>query len=210
MIELGYSRYGASGYEFGAGVTTILALDHPESVIGIHLTTLESDLAPVVDDTELSDTERSYLAIIRRWELTERGYSAIQSTKPQTIGYGLNARRPGSQHISARSGTRGATLRPRTISYAPRLPCTGSRRALPRRCATYRTIAGTRSIPVASARPPHSVFSRNRPSPRARCRDPIWSVFTTSSAGPSFRTAAISRRLSNQRQLQLAPERVLS
>ncbi len=90
MSELGYSRYGASGYDFGAGVTTILALDHPESVIGIHLTTLESDLAPVVDDTKLSDTERSYLAIIRRWELTERGYSAIQSTKPQTIGYGLN------------------------------------------------------------------------------------------------------------------------
>jgi pimeloyl-ACP methyl ester carboxylesterase len=36
MSELGYSCYGASGYDFGAGVTTILALDHPESVIGIH------------------------------------------------------------------------------------------------------------------------------------------------------------------------------
>ena len=46
MIELGYSHYGASGYDFGAGVTTILALDHPESVIGIYLTTLESDLTP--------------------------------------------------------------------------------------------------------------------------------------------------------------------
>ena len=46
MSELGYSRYGAGGYDFGAGVTTILARDHPESVIGIHLTTLESDLTP--------------------------------------------------------------------------------------------------------------------------------------------------------------------
>jgi pimeloyl-ACP methyl ester carboxylesterase len=90
MCELGYSRYGASGYDFGAGVTTILALDHPESVIGIHLTTLESDLAPVVDDTELSDVERSYLAVSRDWDTTERGYSAIQSTKAQTVGYGLN------------------------------------------------------------------------------------------------------------------------
>jgi pimeloyl-ACP methyl ester carboxylesterase len=90
MSELGYSRYGANGYDFGAGVTTILALDHPESVIGIHLTTLESDLAPVVDDTELSDVERSYLAVSRGWDTTERGYSAIQSTKPQTVGYGLN------------------------------------------------------------------------------------------------------------------------
>jgi pimeloyl-ACP methyl ester carboxylesterase len=90
MSELGYSRYSAGGYDFGAGVTTILALDHPESVIGIHLTTLESDLTPVVDDAELSDMERSYLAVNRRWDLTERGYSAIQSTKPQTVGYGLN------------------------------------------------------------------------------------------------------------------------
>ena len=90
MSELGYSRYGAGGYDFGAGVTTILALDHPESVIGIHLTTLESDLTPIVDDAELSDVERSYLAVNRSWDATERGYSAIQSTKPQTIGYGLN------------------------------------------------------------------------------------------------------------------------
>jgi len=27
MSELGYPRYGAGGYDFGAGVTTILALD---------------------------------------------------------------------------------------------------------------------------------------------------------------------------------------
>jgi hypothetical protein len=44
----------------------------------------------VVDDTELSDVERSYLAVSRGWDATERGYSAIQSTKPQTVGYGLN------------------------------------------------------------------------------------------------------------------------
>jgi pimeloyl-ACP methyl ester carboxylesterase len=90
MAELGYSRYAAGGYDFGSGVTTILALDHPESVIGIHLTTLESDLTPVVDDSELSDDERAYLAVTRQWDLTERGYSAIQSIKPQTVGYGLN------------------------------------------------------------------------------------------------------------------------
>ena len=90
MSMLGYSRYGAGGYDFGSGVTTILALDHPESVIGIHLTTLESDLTPIVDDAKLSDDERSYLAVNRAWETTERGYSAIQSTKPQTVGYGLN------------------------------------------------------------------------------------------------------------------------
>ena len=90
MSALGYSCCAAGGYDFGSGVTTLLAFDHPESVVGIHLTTLESDLNPTVDDAELSDLERSYLAVTRRWDTTERGYSTIQSTKPQTVGYGLN------------------------------------------------------------------------------------------------------------------------
>ena len=90
MTVLGYSRYAAGGNDFGAGVATFLALDQPESVIGIHLTTLESDIAPNVDHADLSDAERSFLAVNRGWDVTERGYSAIQSTKPQTVGYGLN------------------------------------------------------------------------------------------------------------------------
>ena len=79
------------GGDFGAGVTKrSLQWTIPRSVIGIHLTTLESDLTLNVDDAELSDAERSFLAVNRGWDTTERGYSAIQSTKPQTVGYGLN------------------------------------------------------------------------------------------------------------------------
>jgi pimeloyl-ACP methyl ester carboxylesterase len=88
MTALEYSRYGAGGGDFGAGVSTFLALDHPQAVIGIHLTTPE--LSPTVEDAALSDEERSYLAVNRDWAAMERGYSSIQSTKPQTIGYGLN------------------------------------------------------------------------------------------------------------------------
>jgi pimeloyl-ACP methyl ester carboxylesterase len=88
MNELGYARYGAGGGDFGAGVATVLALDHPESVIGIHLTTPE--LTPSVRDEDLSDVERSYVEVSRGWDAVERGYSAIQSTKPQTVGYGLH------------------------------------------------------------------------------------------------------------------------
>jgi pimeloyl-ACP methyl ester carboxylesterase len=88
MTALGYPRYGAGGGDFGAGVATFLALDHPESLIGIHLTTPE--LTPRVDEAQLSDVERAYLRVSRGWDAAERGYSAIQSTKPQTVGYGLN------------------------------------------------------------------------------------------------------------------------
>ena len=85
MTELGYSRYGASGNDFGSGVSTFLAVDDPESVMGIHLTTLESDLTPKVDEGTLSDIERSYLAVSRSWDKTERGYSAIQSTSHRPL-----------------------------------------------------------------------------------------------------------------------------
>jgi pimeloyl-ACP methyl ester carboxylesterase len=88
MTHLGYDRYAAGGGDFGAGVATFLALDHPESLIGIHLTTPE--LEPDVDDAGLSDVERAYAEVVRGWDAVERGYSAIQSTKPQTVGYGLN------------------------------------------------------------------------------------------------------------------------
>ena len=87
MGALGYTRYGAGGGDFGAGVATLLALDQPQSVIGIHLSNLE--IMPEVKGP-LTEAERVYLAQKQRWDEVERGYSAIQSTKPQTVGFGLN------------------------------------------------------------------------------------------------------------------------
>jgi pimeloyl-ACP methyl ester carboxylesterase len=87
MGELGYERYGAGGGDFGAGVATFLATDHPSSLIGIHLTNFE--MSPVVEGP-LSPAEKTYLADNDAWSSVERGYSSIQSTKPQTVGIGLN------------------------------------------------------------------------------------------------------------------------
>jgi pimeloyl-ACP methyl ester carboxylesterase len=90
MRGLGYERYGAGGGDFGAGVATLMALDDPERVLGVHLSNLE--LAPFTGpgSRTLSEAEQAYLEQNRRWADAERGYSAIQSTKPQTLGYALN------------------------------------------------------------------------------------------------------------------------
>jgi pimeloyl-ACP methyl ester carboxylesterase len=90
MRGLGYERYGAGGTDFGAGVATFMALDDPEPLIGLHLTNLE--VAPYVGpgSRPLSEPERAYVEQVAGWEQTERGYTAIQSTKPQTLGYALN------------------------------------------------------------------------------------------------------------------------
>jgi hypothetical protein len=53
-----------------------------------------SALTPIVDDAQQSDVERSYSAVNRCWDATGRGYT-IESTKPQTVGYGLSDSPPG-------------------------------------------------------------------------------------------------------------------
>jgi pimeloyl-ACP methyl ester carboxylesterase len=90
MNRLGYERFGAIGGDFGAAVTTHLALLAPERVTGIVLTTSEMSPAFAPDAPPLTDAERAYLQHVEQWDSTERGYSIIQSTRPQTLGYGLS------------------------------------------------------------------------------------------------------------------------
>jgi pimeloyl-ACP methyl ester carboxylesterase len=89
MRELGYSRYGAVGGDFGAGVSSLMALDDPSSMIGIYLSTFELDPYHGPESTPLSKEEVAFHASRDEWAVRERGYSVIQSTKPQTLAYGL-------------------------------------------------------------------------------------------------------------------------
>ena len=90
MRGLGYERYGAQGGDFGAGVASWMALDNPAPMIGLYLSNLE--LAPWLGEGSrpLTGAERAYADRQREWDSVERGYSSIQSTKPQTVGYALN------------------------------------------------------------------------------------------------------------------------
>ena len=84
MQGLGYKRYGAQGGDFGASVTTYMALDEPAPLLGIHLHLIDD--APYSGGRPLSATEREYREAVAAWDAVERGYSSIQSTKPQTVG----------------------------------------------------------------------------------------------------------------------------
>jgi pimeloyl-ACP methyl ester carboxylesterase len=90
MRGLGYDRFGAQGGDFGAAVSTYLALDHAESMIGLHLTNLDNAPYTGPGSRPLSEAETAYLAQFQHWLDTDRGYGAIQSTRPQTLSYGLN------------------------------------------------------------------------------------------------------------------------
>jgi pimeloyl-ACP methyl ester carboxylesterase len=90
MRGLGYHRYAAGGGDFGSGIATYMALGDPAPLIGLHLTNLELTPWTGPGSRPLTGAEQEYLAQARRWGETERGYTAIQSTKPQTLGYALN------------------------------------------------------------------------------------------------------------------------
>jgi pimeloyl-ACP methyl ester carboxylesterase len=90
MRGLGYERYGAQGGDFGAAVGTFMALDDPEAMIGLHLSNLDNHPYTGPGSRPLTEAERAFVAERRRWLDSERGYGAIQSTKPQTLGYALN------------------------------------------------------------------------------------------------------------------------
>jgi len=90
MGGLGYERYGAQGGDFGAGIATFMALKVPEPMIGIHLSNLEITPYTGPGARPLSAEERTYLERNQAFWQEERGYKVIQSTKPQTLAYGLN------------------------------------------------------------------------------------------------------------------------
>jgi epoxide hydrolase len=87
MQRLGYDSYVAQGGDWGAIVTTALAQRAPPGLIAIHLTTVVAE-APH-DRTALTEEESAEIAANAQRGKTEFGYAMIQSTKPQTLGYGL-------------------------------------------------------------------------------------------------------------------------
>jgi pimeloyl-ACP methyl ester carboxylesterase len=94
MRRLGYERYGAQGGDMGALIAPALGRIAPESVIGIHVNAASVGfipLGPVPEDVqaELTDQERQRLASIGRFTTDGFGYNAVQSTRPQTLTYGL-------------------------------------------------------------------------------------------------------------------------
>ena len=92
MSELGYERFGAQGGDWGSTVSTALGLDHPLRIIGIHLNYIAGRflLGGTLNQAPDDDIAKSYLAELRAWWDSEGGYSHVQGTKPQTLGYALN------------------------------------------------------------------------------------------------------------------------
>lgn len=89
MDRLGYDRYGAQGGDWGALITSALGTGVPENLVGIHLTMPIAQRPPDGEGPRLTAAEEAALVDRRVFEKSGTGYSAEQSTRPQTLGYGL-------------------------------------------------------------------------------------------------------------------------
>jgi microsomal epoxide hydrolase len=91
MARLGYTRYGAQGGDWGAAIVRQLGHVDREHLIGIHSNMCSASAPPGPNPNEgvpAADLERVRAAQAR--SANELGYFQIQSTRPMTVGYGLN------------------------------------------------------------------------------------------------------------------------
>jgi pimeloyl-ACP methyl ester carboxylesterase len=88
MRRLGYTRFVAQGGDWGSAVTSAMAAIRPSELAAIHLNFVIAFPEPE-DLAALTEPETNALADMQRFNDEGRGYSALQSTRPQTIGYSL-------------------------------------------------------------------------------------------------------------------------
>ncbi|MFI2284412.1 epoxide hydrolase family protein [Nocardia beijingensis] len=92
MRRLGYERYGVQGGDIGGAVSPEVGRTAPRQVVGVHvngapglppLPRAEAELA------SLTELERDRVRRMQAFMREEHGYIAVQSTRPQTLAYGL-------------------------------------------------------------------------------------------------------------------------
>jgi pimeloyl-ACP methyl ester carboxylesterase len=89
MDALGYGRYGVQGGDWGSIVSQNVADLAPDRVAGLHLNFVSVPRPKDERTAELAADEQANIEQMRVWNADEAGYSAIQGSKPQTVGYGL-------------------------------------------------------------------------------------------------------------------------
>lgn len=88
MERLGYARYGAQGGDWGWPISNALGSVAEDRVVGVHLSYLGSP-PPGDSAVQLSEDDKDRLEKQKAYLANPAGYWQVQSTRPQTVAYGL-------------------------------------------------------------------------------------------------------------------------
>jgi epoxide hydrolase len=90
MRRLGYSKYAVQGGDWGSPISLRLGLADPEHVVGVHLNMCVT-FPPADPDAiaQLDDRDLARLEFAGYFQQDGMGWQKIQSTRPQTLAYGL-------------------------------------------------------------------------------------------------------------------------
>lgn len=88
MSRLGYDRYVAQGGDWGSVITQSMGQTETDHCAGIHITMPIVAPDPATMDN-LSPQEQGALDAMTFYQQWDSGYSKQQSSRPQTLGYGL-------------------------------------------------------------------------------------------------------------------------
>ena len=83
---LGYQRYGLFGGDIGGGVSQWVAVNHPDSVLGLHT---NHPPGPAAYDPPPTPSEQAYIDHVKAYDVTDQGYSEIMWSRPDTIAAAL-------------------------------------------------------------------------------------------------------------------------
>ncbi|KAL8920140.1 MAG: hypothetical protein Q9172_004622 [Xanthocarpia lactea] len=98
MLKLGYTEYVTQGGDWGTWITRTVGLLYPSACKASHINMVQGQRPSVTETPEIAlqhavtpytDAEKAGLQRSEWFQKEGSGYSDIQSTKPQTLGYAL-------------------------------------------------------------------------------------------------------------------------
>jgi pimeloyl-ACP methyl ester carboxylesterase len=88
--ELGYPEFFVHGGDWGSSIAEQMARVSPQCLKGIHLADIPWYHLYTIPADHLTEPEKRYVEKGQQWGQREGAYAIIQSTKPQSLAYGLN------------------------------------------------------------------------------------------------------------------------